>query len=121
MLADDNSLGDWIAPFEVERKTIQERQGVPTVAHLGLSDPRIALELSNHDVHRSLAGLIASDEVQIQSAFNAGCSAVGAMISSECTNATGSRVLPADNSLARWTAPSEVQENNAGKAGASKC
>ena len=88
---------------------------------MGISDPRIALELSNHDAHCSLVGLIAGDGVQRQSAFNAGCSAMDAMISSDGTNATGPRVLPADNSLARWTAPSKVQENNVGKAGASKC
>ena len=89
--------------------------------HLERSDPGIALKLSNHDAYRSLLGLIASDEVQRQPAFNAGCSAVDAMILSQGINATGSRVLQADNSLAGWTTPSEVQENNAGKTGASKC
>ena len=107
------------------RKTIQERQGVPTIAHLELSYRGIAPELSNHYADCSLVGLIASEQVQRQPASNRCCSAVDAMVPSQGTNTTGSRVLPGDNSPGGkgwgWTAPWEVQENNARKAGACKC
>ena len=79
------------------------------------------LELSNHDAYRSLLGLVASDEMQRQPAFNASYSAMDAMISSQGTNGIGSRFLQADNSVVGWTAHSEVQENNADKTEASKC
>ena len=45
-----------------------------------------------------------------------GCSARETMIPSQGTNARERRVLPADRSLERWTAPSEVQEKHTGKA-----
>ena len=97
------------------------RQRVPTVAHLEQSDCGIAPELSKHDADRSLAGLIVSDQMQRQPALNAGCSAMDVMVPSQGTNATRSRVLPADHSLAGWTAPPEVQENNPGKPEDSNC
>ena len=59
---------------------MQVRQGVPTVAHLERSDHRIFPELSNDDADRSLAGLIASDQVQRQSTLKAGCSVVDVMV-----------------------------------------
>ena len=97
------------------------RQRVPTGAHLEQSDCRIAPELSKHDADRSLAGLIVSDQMQRQPALNAGCAAMDVMVPSQGTNATGSRVLVVDHSLAGWTAPREVHENNPGKVGGSKC
>ena len=97
------------------------RQRVPTVAYLEQSDCGIAPKLSNHDVDRSLAGLILSDQMQRQPALNADCSVMNVTVPSQGTNATGLRVLPADHSLAGWTGPWEVQENNAWKARASKC
>ena len=77
--------------------------------------------MSNNDADRSLAGLIVSDQMQRQPALNAGCSAMDVMVPSQGTNATRSRVLPADHSLAWWTAPPEVLSNSPGKPGGSKC
>ena len=78
-------------------------------------------EWSNHDADRSLAGLIASDQVQRQPALNAGCLVVDIMVPSQGTNAIGLRVLADDNSLGDWIAPLEVEENNPGKTGGSNC
>ena len=89
--------------------------GRPTVVHLEQSDYRIAPELSNHNADRSLAKLVASDQVPRQPAMNAGCSALDVMAPSQGTNTTGSRGFTADHSLAEWTMPWEVQENNVGK------
>ena len=80
------------------------------------SDCRIVPEWSSHDADRSLAGLIASDQVQRQPALNVGCPVVDIMVPSQGTNATGLRVLADDNSLGDWIAPLEVEENNPGKA-----
>ena len=112
------STVDCSAPSEVQKK-LQMRQRVPTVAHLEQSDCGIAPEFSNHDADRSLAGLTVSDHMQRQPALNAGCAAMDVMVPSQDTNATGSRVLIVDHSLAGWTAPWEVQENNPRKAGGS--
>ena len=63
------------------RKTMNARLGHPTVLHLERSDHGFGPELSNHNTDRSLAGLIASDQVQRQPALNAGCSAVDVLVS----------------------------------------
>ena len=101
------------------RKPIQVRLRHPTVAQLERSDRRVVPELSTHDTDHSLAALIASDQVQRQPASNVGCPVVDVMVPSQGTNGTGLRVLPDDNSLGGWIPPWEVQENNAGKVGAS--
>ena len=102
------------------RKTIQVRLRRPTVAQLERSDRRVVPELSTNDTDHSLAALIASDQVQRQPALNAGCPVVDVMVPSQGTNATGLRMFPDDNSLGGWIPPREVQENTAGKTGASK-
>ena len=101
------------------RKIIQVRLRRPTIVQLERSDRRVVPKLSTHDTDHSLAALIASDQVQRQPALNVGCPVVDVMVPSQGTNATGLRVLPDDNSLGGWIPPWEVQENNAGKVGAS--
>ena len=85
------------------------------------SDRGIAPELRNHNVDRSIAGLLASDQVQREPTVNAGYSVVDAMVPSQGTNAAGSKVFPTDISLPGWTTPWEVQKNNGDNARASKC
>ena len=53
--------------------------------------------------------------------MNAVCSAVGVMVPSQDTNATGLRVLLVNHSLAWWTKHSEVHEKHTDKVGASNC
>ena len=62
------------------------RLGCPTVLHLERSDHGFGAELSNHITDRSLAGLIASDQVQGQPPLNAGYSAVDVLVSLQGTN-----------------------------------
>ena len=79
------------------------------------SDHGITLELSNHDADRLFVGLVTSDQVPRQLALNASCLAMDVMAPSQDTNAICLRTLIANHSLTGWTAPGEVQENNAGK------
>ena len=60
---------------------MNSRLGRPTVLHLEQSDHGFGPELSNHNTDRSLAGLIASDQVQRQPALNGGYSAVDVLVS----------------------------------------
>ena len=81
--------------------------------HLERSNLGIVLESSNDNADRSLAGLIASDQVQRQPAWYSSCSATEVKVFFKGTSARGSRVLLANHSLAGWTAPWGVQQNNA--------
>ena len=93
---------------------MQVRLGRPNVEHLERSECRIACGLSADHTDLSLAGMAAPCEVHRQPA---GYSARETMVPSQDTNEEEWMVLPADHSLAGWTAPSEVQEKHTGKAG----
>ena len=76
------SIVDCTAPSEMQKKFAGEAgdSNCSTFAMIR-QDRRIAPDLSNHDADCSLAGLIASDQMQRQPALNVGCSAVDVLVS----------------------------------------
>ena len=111
VLPANHSLAGWTAPSEVREKyTGKERCALYTCGEC--SQRRIVCGLIADHSDLSPAGMAAPWEMQRQPA---GCSAGEAMVPSQGTNARERRALPADHSLAEWTAPSEVQKKHIGK------